>query len=183
MDTKKNEETYATTLAAQVFRAAMAISAVNEYKIRQYDIVAAYTNAEIPKSIIAYLPDGFQATGFFLLIKRALYGLPQSELLWQNHLQSTLIEIGLAPVPGVNCLFVNNYLITLFYVDDIIVIYHERDIAKANIFEEKLMSKYHVKPLGQIYHLMENIAKEFNIDMSILKAPTTPLPLSPLYPN
>lgn len=182
----------------------MAISAVNEYKIRQYDIVAAYTNAEIPKSIIAYLPDGFQATGFFLLIKRALYGLPQSELLWQNHLQSTLIEIGLAPVPGVNCLFVNNNLITLFYVDDIIVIYHERDIAKANIFEEKLMSKYHVKPLGQIYHLlgirvvrdeskqkiwlvqdayMENIAKEFNIDMSILKAPTTPLPLSPLYPN
>lgn len=41
------EDTYAATLAGQVFRAAMAISAVYEYKIRQYDIVAAYTNADL----------------------------------------------------------------------------------------------------------------------------------------
>ncbi|KAI0992149.1 hypothetical protein K3495_g16037, partial [Podosphaera aphanis] len=54
------EETYAATLAGQVFRTAMAISAAYGYKIRQYDIVAAYTNADLPQPRVAYLPDGFQ---------------------------------------------------------------------------------------------------------------------------
>lgn len=81
-DLKKTyEETYATTLAAHVFRAAMEISAIYEYKIRQYDFVATYTNATLPRPLVAYLPDGFRASGFFLLIKKALYGLPESALL------------------------------------------------------------------------------------------------------
>ena len=78
------EETYAATLAAQVFRAAMAISAAFEFKIRQYDIVAAYTNASLTQPIVAYLPDGFNKEGHFLLVKKALYGLPESALLWPN---------------------------------------------------------------------------------------------------
>lgn len=45
---KAIDETYATTLAVQVFRTTMAISAVYSYEIRQYDIVAAYINADLP---------------------------------------------------------------------------------------------------------------------------------------
>ena len=198
------DETYAATLAAQVFRATMAISAVYEYKIRQYDVVAAYTNADLPRPIVTHLPEGFQKYGDFLLIRKALYGLPESALLWQNHLQSTLIDIGLFPIPGVNCLFTNKHLIVLFYVDDIIVIYHERDSKSADSFEEKLMKTYQIKPLGQIDHFIgirvvrdelmrkiwlvqdsyiDSITKDFNISVKGKNKPSTPLPTTPLIKN
>ncbi|KAI0995092.1 hypothetical protein K3495_g13089 [Podosphaera aphanis] len=199
-----SEDTYATTLAAQVFRAVIAISAAYELKIRQYDIVAAYSNADLTQPLIASLPDGFQKDGFVLLIKKALYGLPESALLWQNHLQGTLIDIGLSAMPGVNCLFKYKYLTVLFNVDDIILIYHERDNAKANHFEEKLMAKYQTKPLGQIGHFLgirvmrdeqirkiwlvqdsyiEAMAKEFDINVENIKNVSMPLPAVPLYRN
>lgn len=55
------DETYAATLAAQIFRVTItiAISVVYGYKINQYDVVAAYTNADLAKPIIARLPEGF----------------------------------------------------------------------------------------------------------------------------
>ncbi|KAI1003263.1 hypothetical protein K3495_g4940 [Podosphaera aphanis] len=198
------EETYATTLAAQVFRAVIAISAAYDYKIRQYDIVAAYTNADLQQPLIASLPDGFKVDGQLLLIKKALYGLSESAKLWQNHLQATLLDLGLSPVPGIKCLFTNNHLILLFYVDDIVVVYHERDNAKADYFEENLMKRYQTKPLGQISHFlgirvvrdeqkrkiwlvqdsyMDALAKEFKIDLSKSAIISTPLPMTPLRQN
>ena len=198
------EETYAATLAAQVFRAAMAVSAAFDYKIRQYDIVAAYTNANLMQPIVAHMPDGFHKEGQFLLVMKALYGLPESALLWQNHLQATLINIGLYPVPGVSCLFKNDRLTVLFYVDDIIAIYHEKDNAIADSFEKMLMKEYQTKPLGQIDHFLgirvvrdeverkiwlvqdsyiDTIAHEFNIKIESNHTPSTPLPASPLTSN
>ena len=132
----------------------IAISVAYEYKFRQYDIVAAYTNASLPRAKVAELPEGFKNHNSFLLIKKALYGLAQSALLWQNHLQARLIEIGLFPVPGVNCLFRNDFIMVLFYVDDTIVVYHERDRKKTDPFEEMLMKKYETKPSGQINHFL-----------------------------
>lgn len=115
-----------------------------------------------------------------------------------------MVDMGLFPVPGVSCLFKNRYLMVLFYVDDIIVFYHERDSAKANLFENILMKKYETKPLGQIDHFlgirvvrdeelrkiwlvqdayMDTIAKEFDICIDNDKIPPTSLPTNILYPN
>lgn len=42
----------------------------------------------------------------------------------------------------------------LFYVDDIIPVYHERNKTITNDFEAILMRKYRTKTLGQIDHLL-----------------------------
>ena len=201
---KTTDETYATTLTAQVFRAIMVISAVYSHKIRQKDIVAAYTNADLPKPMLANLPEGFEKKDNYFLIKKALYGLPESALLWQNHLQSTLLNFGLSPVPGVNCLFHNKYLLVLFYVDDIIVTYHDRDVMKANEFEKKLMDTYQTRPLGEINYFlgirvvrdevlrkvwlvqdayMDSIVDEFKVKIDQKGIPSTPLPATRLCRN
>lgn len=57
-------------------------------------------------------------------------------------------------MPGVNYLFKINCLIVPFYVDDVIVIYHESDSFKADKFEEKLTTKYQTKLLGKINHFL-----------------------------
>jgi hypothetical protein len=57
-----------------------------------------------------------------LLHNRALYGLKQSPLLWYKDLAGALEDLGLQPFPGVNCLFINKWLIAFFYVDDIVAL-------------------------------------------------------------
>ena len=53
------EETYAATLAAQIFRALMAIAAAFDLEIRQYDAVSAFINVKLNKLIYCYCPEGF----------------------------------------------------------------------------------------------------------------------------
>ena len=57
-------------------------------------------------------------------------------------------------MPGIYCLFNSPQLIVLFYIDDIIVVYHERVCAKADKSEENMMKTYQTKPLGQIDNIL-----------------------------
>ena len=44
----------------------------------------------------------------------------------------------LEPLPGVDCIFTNSYMIVFFFVDDICVIYDKRNESYVDIFEAKL---------------------------------------------
>jgi hypothetical protein len=53
------EETYAATLAAQIFRALMAIAAAFDLEIRQYNAVNVFINAKLSKLVYCYCLEGF----------------------------------------------------------------------------------------------------------------------------
>ena len=53
------EETYAATLAARIFRALMAIAAVFDLEIRQYNAVNVFINAKLSKLVYCYCLEGF----------------------------------------------------------------------------------------------------------------------------
>jgi hypothetical protein len=197
------EETYAATLAAQTFRAIIAIACTFDLEVRQFDVVAAYSNAELEQPLTAHLPEGFKQKGKCLQVIKALYGLQESALLWLQHLTSTLVSLGLRPVPGVSCLFVNDWLTVLFYVDDIIVAFHHSNEGHARTFESGLLSAYEITPLGNIDHFLgirvlrdredrklylvqdsyiAALEDQFGIDTT-QKTPSTPLPQLMLFPN
>ena len=54
----------------------------------------------------------------------ALYGLHTSPLLWYKDLTDGLCELGLEVVLDTNCLFVNSFIILMFYVDNIVITYY-----------------------------------------------------------
>ena len=56
--------------------------------------------------------------GYCWQLLKAMYGLKQAPMLLYKELTSALEDLGLWPVPGVNCLYVNEWLILFFYVDD-----------------------------------------------------------------
>lgn len=60
--------------------------------------------------------------------------------------------MGLFPVLGLNCQLKINYLIGLFNVDDLIILFHERNNKRANLFKANMMKKYKIKPPGQMDH-------------------------------
>ena len=93
----------------------------------------------------------------------------------------------------------NDWLILIFYVDDILAAYNPKHRDQMNEFKSKLMNKYEVRTLGDAEHFLririvrdqpqrklwlvqdsyiDKIAKKFNITAN--RFPKTPLPSAKL---
>ena len=143
------EDTYAATLAAQIFRAMIAIGAAFDLDTRQYDIVNAFANADLPIPIPCECAEGYEILGSVLWLLKALYGLKTSGLLWHRDFTGTLENLGLKLVPDTGCLYVNDWLMLMFYVDDIRVLHSRSNSHRMDEFEAQLMSKYELRLLGE----------------------------------
>ena len=148
------QDTYAATLAAQTFRAMMAITAAFDLETRQYDAINAFVNAKLPTPRIIECPEGFKQSRKVLLLQKALYGLKEAPLLWHREFTAKLEELGLFPVPGVNCLYTNNWLTIIFYVDDFIAFYSSRHTYQMDRFEAQLLQNYEIRALGETNHFL-----------------------------
>ena len=103
----------------------MTLTAAFGLKAYQYDVLNAFLNAPLDKSVYVQTPEPYvEQLGKLLELKKALYGLKDAPLLWYKHLKETLIKLGLKAVKEVPCLFTNKRLIVFFYVDDIVVLVH-----------------------------------------------------------
>ena len=145
MDAK---DTYAATLAVQVFRALMGITAAHNLEAKQLDAVNAFVNSVLDEEIYCECPPGYEHLGPCLLVLRALYGLRRSPKLWLDEFSSTLKELGLKPIAGQLCLFTNGSIILFFYVDDIVLL--GRDLEAINTLKAALMSCYEMRDLGDL---------------------------------
>jgi hypothetical protein len=65
-----------------------------------------------------------------------------------------LEELGLNPVLETNCLFVNDWLILIFYVDDILAAFSLKHKDRMNEFELRLINKYKVQTLREAKHFL-----------------------------
>ena len=148
------EDTYAATLAAQTFRAIMAVIAAKGLETRQYDAVNAFANSPLPTPILCHCAEGYGRFGYLLRVLMALYRLKTSPLLWYKHITRTLEDLGLHSVPDSNCLFVNDWLTLIFYVDDIITAYAPRDQPLMDKFEADLLNKYEMRRMGEAEHFL-----------------------------
>jgi hypothetical protein len=101
----------------------MALVAGFNLETRQYDVVNAFANAQLPQPVYCECPEGYGQLGKIWKVLIALYGLRTSLLLWYKDLTDGLRELGLEPVLDTNCLFVSNFIILMFYVDDIVIAY------------------------------------------------------------
>jgi hypothetical protein len=205
-DTNTLDSTYAATLAAKSFRTAMAIAAEFDLEIRQYDVVGAFLNALITADnpVVCELPDGFRKEGKCVRLNRALYGLRDSPLLWYEEFSGSLKSLGLTSAKEEPCLFYDQErkILVLFYVDDILLMYHKDHDKKARDMWNQITSKYEIKDQGPVEWFLgvrvirnrqdrtitlvhdayiDKITKKFNLmDGSF---PQTPLPSEELIKN
>ena len=197
-----DKDVYAATLAAKSLRTLMALAARWDLTMIQLDAVNAFPNSLLDEEVYIELPDGFKQPGMVARLLRALYGLRRSPQLWQKLLSSSLTDLGLTCVPEEPCLFVNEWLIVFFYVDDIVIMYRDLDHDRADDFRRKLTGKFKMRDLGELRWFLgiritrdreqrkiwlsqdsyvESIATRF--DMNRLQgSPSTPIGLEPLVP-
>ena len=190
-------DTYAATLAARLLRALMALACAFNLKAMQYDVPNAFLNALLDRLLYVRTPDGFQKKyGQTLQLLRALYGLKEAPRLWAIHFQESLQKLGLHPVQGFPCLWMNDRVILFFYVDDIIILYHpdfQEDFKK---LEQQLIKLYSLRQIGgvkwflgirvervlasrQLYLVQDafisKVCTEFDLICADGKFPSTPL--------
>lgn len=126
-----DENNYAATLAGRSFRMMMAIAARFDLELLQYDVVNAFVNAFLDRDIYMRMPPGYRRPGRVLKLKKALYGLRCSPLLWQRTLSEKLKSLSFNQIPQEPCIFVRGTIVIFFYVDDIVVAFrkHQRQEA------------------------------------------------------
>ncbi|KAM4067531.1 reverse transcriptase (RNA-dependent DNA polymerase) [Hirsutella rhossiliensis] len=149
--------TRATTLAGMSFRALMAIAADFDLELDQMDAVNAFVNCPLEEEVVFMrMPPGFSKPGRILLLRKALYGLRRSPLLWQQHLTRSLEELGFEKVP-------QEPFIVFFYVDDIVWAYKKEDQGIAMEAMRGLQERYKMTLLGSpAEELLLLLAKQAN---------------------
>jgi len=150
LQTSLHEDTYAATLAARIFRALMALTAAFDLETCQFDATNAFTNANLDEEVYIPFPEGFRQPGYCLLLLKALYGLRQSPRLWYETFANTLRSMGLKQTGDEPCLFVNDWLIIFFFVDDVVALYHRQNRNRWETFKQRLFQSYEFKDLGEI---------------------------------
>jgi hypothetical protein len=140
-----DQNTYATILAAKTFRALMIISAAFNLKIWQYDVVNAFINNEIDEELYNENSNEFFRLNYCWRLNKTLYKLKQVSILWYRNLITILKDLKLQSISKVNCLFVNDWLILFFYVDDIMIICLKENLNRMRFFEKSLMKRFEMK--------------------------------------
>ncbi len=104
----------------------MAIAAKFDLEMRQMDAVNAFANSQLDEDIYVKPPPGFFKSGVVFRLRKALYGLRRSPLLWQQDLSQTARSLGLIPIPEDECIFTGKGVTLFFYMDDIIILYRKK---------------------------------------------------------
>lgn len=143
--TRDPRETYAATLAGTSFKILIAAATRFNMELLQYDAVNAIVHAQIDETVFMEMPPGYQQKGYVLQLRKALYGLRRSPLLWQHHLEKGLYEIGFRRVAGENCCWQKGRVTFFFYVDDCVLAFLREDSNEAKNAIEALQQRYHLE--------------------------------------
>jgi hypothetical protein len=146
---------YAATFAAKTFRALMIISITFDLKIWQYDAVNAFINNEIDEELYNENSNEFSRFDYCWKLNKILYEMKQVSILWYRNLITILKDLKLQSILRINCLFVNDWLIFFFYVDDIMIIYLKENLKRIRFFEKSLMKRFEMKILKKLKWFLE----------------------------
>tara|TARA_R110002050_G_scaffold285337_2_gene434960 strand:+ start:441 stop:3074 length:2634 start_codon:yes stop_codon:yes gene_type:complete len=118
------DETYSPVLQTSSRRFIYALSAAAGMKSVQADVETAFLQSEMDKVVFLEPPPGLDVpAGNVLLLRKAIYGLKQSPLLWFCTARKFFLELGFGQCVSDPCLFMLQNtlgsLILSIYVDDI----------------------------------------------------------------
>src|SRR5467141_1836996 len=112
----------------------------------------SFVHCDLDEVVYMRMPPGFNQgkRDKVLRLRKALYGLRRSPLLWQKNLTSSLRELGFKEVLQEPCVMMKGGVIVFFYVDDIVFCYRKKDVNLANEAIDSLQRRYSIKDLGEL---------------------------------
>ena len=114
-------DTYSPVVAWTTIRILLVLTAILGLATKQVDYTLAFCQAKLKKDdppIFIEMPRMFETPGHILRLNRSLYGMKQSPLNFYNHLTEGLEARGFKSSKIDPCLWYNDNVICLIYVDD-----------------------------------------------------------------
>lgn len=148
------ENTFSPVVKHSTLRMLFALSVQWDMDITHLDVTTAFLNGNLKESIFMSFPEGFvnKSNGKVLKLKRAIYGLKQSSLVWYDKVKECLLNIGFKISKFEPCLFTkfseNVKLIVTVYVDDFLIF--SNCTTETDKLKSFLSSKFKLKDLGPV---------------------------------
>lgn len=121
------------------------------------DFTLAYINGKLEREIFMEIPKGFEhnfETNKVCLLKRSIYGLKDSGLVWYQTLDKKLKSMQFKPLNSDKCVYKSetSEIYLLLYVDDLIVLCNSESQYRSIIGE--LSSSFKLKDLGKLSYCL-----------------------------
>ena len=115
------DEIFSPVVDRDVVRLALVLSSNKGWKVNHIDIGTAFLNGVLDEEVYVVPPEPLCEKGSCWKLKRTLYGLKQSPRVWNRTLTEELTRFGLNKSEHENCLFWNDEMLVVVYVDDMLV--------------------------------------------------------------
>eukprot|EP00971_Amphidinium_carterae_P350205 6491433-Amphidinium_carterae.1 len=144
------DEIYAATPAAITLRIRLTLAQLRNHSIYMSDIQSAFLNTPVqPRTTILVKPppECEQDNNILWKLHKQLYGLRDSPQKFQLHLSSILKQLGLRQLRSDQCVYHNDDITVMVYVDDLLLI---GDDDKIKRFLKKLESQLQLKHVTKL---------------------------------
>src|SRR5947207_15959561 len=138
------------TLASMTFQALMAITAKFDLETVQMNMVNAFVNSKLDEMMYMKQPPEFETGNRVLRLRKALYELRRSPLLWQKELTIIFQSLEFREIPQESCVMINEDVIVFFYMNDIVICYRKKNEAKVKAAIARLQAKYEMSELEKL---------------------------------
>lgn len=163
------EDTFSPVVKHSTLRMLFALSVQWDMDITHLDVTTAFLNGHLKEDIYMSIPEGFQnvSSQKVLKLKRAIYGLKQSSLVWYQKVKDCLCNLGFTMSKYEPCLFIKNTgnvkIIVTVYVDDFLIF--SNCAKETEKLKTVLGSNFKLKDLGSVRRYLGmriNVNKESN---------------------
>ena len=149
---------YAPVCRIGSIRTALAIACEHGWPVWQMDVVVAFLQVHIDKDVYVKPAPGHDPrdpkTGEVMVykLKRSLYGLAQSPVLWYDTIDGVLIVIRFSPTHSDPCVYVHGsgdtLIILTLYVDDILLT--GKDPVLVDQKKRELKERFEMTDMGEV---------------------------------
>ncbi|KAK8947207.1 hypothetical protein KSP39_PZI006814 [Platanthera zijinensis] len=153
-------ETFAPVARMETIRILLAFAAQQRLQIHQLDVKSAFLNGDLNEDIYVQQPEGFVVQGEeekVYKLRKALYGLRQAPRAWNDRIDQFLTLNQYARSPYEASLYYkhlpnNSFLIVCIYVDDLLVIGSNSQLAEE--FKTLMKSEFEMSDLGPMKYFL-----------------------------
>ena len=128
----------------------MSLAAVKVLEVEQMDVKTTFLHGELEKQIYMRQPEGYACRDTYkdkvCLLKKSLYGLRQDPRQWNLKFDEFMHRIGFTKSSYDPCVYYDNLLFLLLYVDDILLVGKSKD--DINRIKLTLKFEFDMKDLG-----------------------------------
>lgn len=157
------KETFSPVVRHDTVRCMLALAAICDMEMIQFDVKTAFLNGELEETIFMEIPNGIKhTTNQVCRLKRSLYGLKQSSRVWNSKFVMFMKKCKLAQSNSDPCVFYGEIngekVILLLYVDDGLILSHSK--AALNVLIDKLSRAFKITLGNSNYYVGLEIQRD-----------------------